>query len=79
LQNPSQISGDNLQNLRRETRRTYRNKKRVYLKDEINELGANNKNKNVRDLYRGINTFKKGYHPRTNIIKDGNGNLLPDS
>jgi hypothetical protein len=28
LQNPNKISGDNLQNLRRETRRTFRNKKR---------------------------------------------------
>jgi hypothetical protein len=23
-------------------------------------------NKNIRDLYRGINEFKKGYQPRTN-------------
>ena len=26
--------------------------------------------KNIRDLYRGINNFNKGYHPRTNIVKD---------
>jgi hypothetical protein len=30
LQNPSQINGDNLQNLRRETSRTFRNKKIEY-------------------------------------------------
>jgi hypothetical protein len=24
----------------------------------------------VRDLYRGINDFKKGYQPRNNIVKD---------
>jgi hypothetical protein len=59
LQNPSQISGNNQQNLRRETSRTFRNKKREYLKDKINELQTNNKNKNIRDLYRGINEFKK--------------------
>jgi hypothetical protein len=29
-------------------------------------------------LYRGINEFKKGYQPKINIIKDENGNLLPD-
>jgi hypothetical protein len=29
-------------------------------------------------LYRYINEFKKGYQPRINIIKDENGNLLPD-
>jgi hypothetical protein len=48
------------------------------LKGKINELETNNKNKNVRDLYRGINEFKKGYQPRINIIKDEIGNLLAD-
>jgi hypothetical protein len=42
------------------------------------DLEINNKNKNIRDLYRGINEFKKGYQPRINIIKDENGNLLAD-
>jgi hypothetical protein len=32
-------------------------------------LETNNKNKNNRDLYRGLNEFKKGYQPRINIIK----------
>jgi hypothetical protein len=31
-----------------------------YLKDKINELVSNSKNKNIRDLYRGINEFKEG-------------------
>jgi hypothetical protein len=48
------------------------------LKGKINELETNNKNKNIRDFYRGINEFKKGYHPRINIIKNDNGNLLED-
>jgi hypothetical protein len=34
-------------------------------------------NKN-RDLYRGINEFKD-YQPRSNLIKDKNGDLLADS
>jgi hypothetical protein len=54
LQNSSLISRDNLQNLRSETSRIYWNKKREYLKDKINELEPNDKNKNIRDLYRGI-------------------------
>jgi hypothetical protein len=33
---------------------------------------------NIRDLYRGINKFKRGYQPRSNIVKDENGNLLAD-
>jgi hypothetical protein len=50
FQNPNQISRDNLKNLRSETSRTFRNKKREYLKGKINELETNNKNKNIRDL-----------------------------
>jgi hypothetical protein len=37
LLNPSHINGDNLQNLRRETNRIFRNKKIEYLKGTINE------------------------------------------
>jgi hypothetical protein len=33
------------------------------MKGKINDLETYNKNKNVRDLYRGINEFKKGYQP----------------
>jgi hypothetical protein len=49
------------------------------LKDGINELESNSKNKNIRDLYRGINKFKKGCQPRINLIKDERGDLLADS
>jgi hypothetical protein len=35
-------------------------KKREYLKDKINELATRSKNKNIRDLYRGVNEFKRG-------------------
>jgi hypothetical protein len=76
LQNPNQTNRDNLQNVWRETNRIFRNKEREHLKGIINELEANNKNKNIRDLYRGINEFKKGYQPWINIMKDENGNLI---
>jgi hypothetical protein len=32
----------------------------------------------IRDPYRGINEFKKGYQPRTNLVKDERGDLLAD-
>jgi hypothetical protein len=54
-------------------------KYREYLKDQINELSTHSKNKNIRDLCRGISEFKKGYQPRTNLVKDENGDLLADS
>jgi hypothetical protein len=39
LQDPSEINGDNLNNVRREASRYFRNKKREHLKDKINEGG----------------------------------------
>jgi hypothetical protein len=32
-----------------------------YLKHKITEIELNSKNKNIRDLYRGITEFRKGY------------------
>jgi hypothetical protein len=46
---------------------------------KINELARNSKNKNIRDQYRGIIGFKRGYQPRNILVKDGNGDLLADS
>jgi hypothetical protein len=40
----------NLHNKRCEVSRHFRNKKREYLQDKINELALNSKNKNIRDL-----------------------------
>jgi hypothetical protein len=76
LQDPSEINGVNL---RREASKYFRNKKRDYLKDKINELATNSKNKTIRELYKGINEFKRGYQPRNNLVKDENGDLHVDS
>jgi hypothetical protein len=78
LQDPSEINGDNLNNVRRDASRHFRNKKREYLKDKINEITTNSKIINIRDLYRGIDGFKRGYQPRNNLVKDENGDLLAD-
>jgi len=61
---------DNRNNVRRETSRHCRNTKKEYLNAKIEELETNSKIKNVRDLYRGISDFKKGYRLRTYIVKD---------
>jgi hypothetical protein len=45
----------------------------------MDKLATNSKNKDVRELYRGINEFKKGCQPRSNLLKDKNGDLLADS
>ena len=45
----------------------------------IEELETNSKIKNIRDLHRGINYFKKRYQPRCNIVKDEKGDLVTGS
>jgi hypothetical protein len=79
LQDPREINGDNLNNVRNEASRHFRNKKRDCLNDKINELATNSKIKNIRDLYEEINEFKRGYQPKNNLVKDENGDLLADS
>jgi hypothetical protein len=59
LLDPSEITGANLNNVRCKASRHFRNKMREYLKDKMNELAMNSKNKNIRDLYRGINEFRR--------------------
>src|SRR5215510_333660 len=60
IQDPSQSNVDNLNNVRRNASRYFRNKKKAYLEAKIEELETNSKINNIRDLYRGINYFKRG-------------------
>ena len=79
VQDPSQNNVDNLNSVRCEVSRHFRNKKKTYLRAKIEENETNRKIKNVRDLYRGINDFKKGYQPRCKIVNDEKGDLVADS
>ena len=79
IQNPYQSNVDILNNVRREVSIHFRDKKKAYLRAKIEELKTNSKNKNIRDLYRGINDFKKGHQPRCNTVKDEKGDLVADS
>jgi hypothetical protein len=49
------------------------------MRAKIEELETNSKIQNIRDLYRGIKDFKKGYQPRCNIVEDEKGDLVADS
>jgi len=75
LEDPNQ---SNLGNLRRAASRNFRNKEREYLKAKIDELQTNSTIKNIRDTYRGINDFKKGYQPKSNIAKDEKSDMVTD-
>jgi len=56
-------------NVRRKPSKYLREKKE-YLKAKIEEIELNSNIINIMFLYRGINGIKKGYQPRTNIVKD---------
>jgi len=79
IHDPRQSIVDNLNNARHVASRHFKNKNKAYLKAKFEELETNSKIKNIRDLYRGINDFKRGYQHRTNIVKDDKGVLVADS
>jgi hypothetical protein len=68
IHDPSQSNVDNLNNVRCDASRHFRNKNKEYLKAKIEELETNSKIKIIGDLYRSISGFKKGYQPITNIV-----------
>ena len=72
IQDSSQSNKDNLNTVRREASRHFRNK------FKIEELENSSKIKNIRDLHRGINDFQKGYHFRTNVVKYETGDMVAD-
>ena len=76
IQDPSLSNVDIMNNVRREISRHFRNKKKAYLGAKIDELETNSKIQNIRDFYRVINDFKKGYQPRCNIVKDEKVDLV---
>jgi hypothetical protein len=78
LQEPSIVNEGNLRNVRRDASRRFRNKKREYLKGKITDIEIKSKNKNIRDLFKGITEFKKGYQPKTILVKYERGDLLAD-
>ena len=79
IKNPSQSNTDNLNNIRRDAGRHFRNKKKAYLRAKIEELETNSKINNIRDLYRDINDMKKRNQPRTRVVKNEKGDLVADS
>ena len=78
LQDPNHSNVNILNNVRHSASRHYRKKEGEYLKAKIYELETDSMINNIRDLYRGISDFKKGYQPRTNTVKDEKGGMVAD-
>jgi hypothetical protein len=54
-------------------------KKHDYMKAKGNKLEENSKNKNITEMYKGINEFKKVYQPRAYVIKKHDGTIVADT
>ena len=76
LQDRKQSNLDNINNVRCKTSRHFSIKRKEYLEDKIDELDTNSKIKNIGDLFRGKNDFKKVYMRRTNKVKYEKGDLV---
>ena len=59
VQNPRQSNVDNLNNVRCEASRLFRNKKKAYLKAKIEDLETNSKIKNIREFIGVSVTLRK--------------------
>jgi len=68
-----------LNKVRPDVSRHFRNKKKAYLRAKIEEFETKNEIQNIRDLYRGISDFKKGYQPRCDRVNVKKGDLVADS
>jgi hypothetical protein len=47
--------------------------RKVNIWKAVIDIELNSTNKNIRDMCRGITEFKKGYKPKTNLVKDERG------
>jgi len=80
LQDRNHNNVDNLNNVRSAASRHFRKKEKEYLEVKIDKLETNSKIKKKSEACVGasISSFKKGYHPRTNRVKDEKGDLVTE-
>jgi hypothetical protein len=70
---------DSPNNVRSEASRHFRNEKLEYQIGKINSLQLTVKTRKFRDLYKGMDRFKRDYQPRNNLVIEENGDLLAES
>ena len=45
---------------------------------KIQEIEENGKTNNIRDLYKEVNSLRKGYQPRLGMVRNERGDLQVD-
>jgi hypothetical protein len=68
----------NLNNVICDPSRLFRNERGSIRKTKLLSSKQRVRTKNIRELYRGITEFKRGYQPRTNLAKDEMEDLFAD-
>ena len=53
---PNSQNAEDFSNVRRDTCRMFRKKKRDYMKAKVNKQEENSKNKNIREMYKDMNS-----------------------
>ena len=79
IQNPNDQTAEEFTIVKHDTCRTFKKKKSDYMKAKVNKLEENSENKNIREMYKGISKFKKGYQPRAYVIKKHDGTIVADT
>ena len=49
------------------------------MKKKVNKHEENRRNKNIREMYKGINEFEKGYQTHIYMIKKDDGAIVADT
>ena len=47
--------------------------------EKVSKLEENSKNKNIREIYKESNEFRKGCQPRAYVIKKHDGTIVADA
>ena len=79
VQDPNQNNLDNLNNVRREASRHFRNRKKAYLKAKFEELKLRGWQKILGTCIGASMNLRRICQPRTNRVKDEKGDVVADS
>uniref|UniRef100_A0A8D8PVV0 Craniofacial development protein 2 n=1 Tax=Cacopsylla melanoneura TaxID=428564 RepID=A0A8D8PVV0_9HEMI len=72
-------NAETYRNLRRESKKVIRSKKREALKQKVKEIDELSKENEQRKFYAAINKMKNGFQPRMNACRDRNGEILTNN
>lgn len=70
LERPTRMKRKEYEEARREAKRIFRSKKRKYLNALVLQMEQDFKRDNLREAYRAMNLFKKGYISRSTICRN---------